>query len=194
MKKLFFFSSFSIVTLLANAIVHTVTVADFAYTPSTTNAVCGDTIKWVWASGDHTVFSDSIPVGANPFFPSINAVDTTFSYQITLAGTYYYHCYFHPMMMIGTIIVTCTNGVAAINNNEFSSAYPNPCSDKIAVEGLDADRIVFYNMIGEKIKTTDLPRGQTKVEINTADLKEGIYFYSIVKEGIVVETKKLIKN
>jgi hypothetical protein len=49
-------------------------------------------------------------------------------------------------------------------------------------------------MVGEKIKTIAVAKGQTKSEVNTTDLQKGMYFYSILREGVVVETKKLVKN
>ncbi len=81
-----------------------------------------------------------------------------------------------------------------VNNSFSSSVYPNPFSSKLIVEFSDADLISIYNGVGEKIKTIALLHGQTKVEINTADLREGIYFFSLIKEGIVTETSKIVKN
>ena len=88
---------------------------------------------------------------------------------------------------------TCASGVASINNNFASAVYPVPFSNKLTIE-TDADMIALYNMVGEKIKTITLAHGQTKTEINTTDLRDGIYFYCIIKEGVVIETRKIVKN
>lgn len=96
--------------------------------------------------------------------------------------------------MQGTITVTCATGVASISNDYFSSAYPNPFSNKLTIETSDADMIALYNMVGEKIRTITLPHGQTKTGINVVDLRNGIYFYCVIKEGAVIETRKIIKN
>ena len=54
--------------------------------------------------------------------------------------------------------------------------------------------IALYNVVGEKIRTITLQHGQTKAEINACDLREGIYFYAILKEGVVIGTRKIGKK
>ena len=41
------------------------TVPTDIFVPSAANAICGDTIKWIWVSGVHTTSSTSIPGGAS---------------------------------------------------------------------------------------------------------------------------------
>ena len=195
MKKLYSLILFSFIALLANATVHTISVASFQFTPATTSANCGDTIKWVWASGTHTASSTTIPVGAAPWNANMNSTSTTFTVQVTVVGNYSFQCNIHTSMQ-GTIIVqgTCTNGVPSINSNYLSSAYPSPFSNKLIIETSDADMISLYNIMGEKINTMLMAHGQSKTEINTTDLRNGIYFYAIIKEGVVIETRKIVKN
>ena len=169
------------------------------FSPSTANAVCGDSIKWVAGSGQHTTVSKTIPAGAaawnSPEFPTTVAA---FYYVVTTVGTYTYTC--HPSAqfpaghMAAKIIVTCTNGVPSLDNNYFSLAYPIPFSESITIETTDADMIILYNILGNKVKSVSLEYGQTKVEVGTAELTKGIYFYSIIKEGVIVETKKLVRK
>lgn len=194
MKKFYTLILFLPFTLGLNAAVHTVTVANFSFSPAATNAVCGDTIKWIWSSGTHTTTSTSVPAGANTWDHPITAGATTYSLVVTIAGNYSYQCTMHPTTMLATLVVTCANGVVPVNNNYFSSSYPDPFSDQLTIEVPDADMIALYNIVGEKIRTISLQHGQTKTEINAADLREGIYFYCIIKEGIVIETRKVVKN
>lgn len=101
---LLFFSSSSFCTN------HTVDVANFAFSPSTINAIVGDTITWNWVSGSHTTTCDgtsgtSLPAGATPWNAPINSTSTTFSYVLEVDGEYDFVCLFHPSMT-GMIMAT----------------------------------------------------------------------------------------
>src|SRR5215831_13277762 len=74
---------------------HRVRVADFQFTPSTVNAVVGDTITWRWQNGMHTTTSINIPSGAMPWNAPIDSTHTRFRIRLTVAGTYNYQCNFH---------------------------------------------------------------------------------------------------
>ena len=78
--------------------------------------------------------------------------------------------------------------------NRVSSAYPNPFADKLTIETTQGDMISIYNMLGEKMKSVSLKSGQTKVQVDGTELNSGIYFYSIIKEGVIVETRKVVKE
>ena len=81
------------------------------FQPATIILVIGvnNTVTWVnQDSTDHTATFTSVPSGVTPL--SVSAGDippgTTFGpVAFTVAGTYQYHCQFHPGWMRGTIIV-----------------------------------------------------------------------------------------
>ena len=81
------------------------------FTPSTLTIVIGvnNTVTWVnQDSTDHTATFSVVPAGVTA--SSISASDippgTSFGpITFTVAGTYMYHCQFHPGWMRGTIIV-----------------------------------------------------------------------------------------
>lgn len=82
-------------------------------------------------------------------------------------------------------------------NGNVSSAYPNPANDKLTVEytlpeSASGAVLVVSNILGGKMSETRLDRTSGKVIVNTSDLKEGIYFYSIWNDGRMLETKKLV--
>lgn len=188
--------SLSFLSHMVNATIHQVNVSDFQFSPQSTTAVCGDTVRWVWVNGTHTTTSASVPAGAATWNANITSSSTSFDYKVTVAGNYGYICTPHAatMGMAGAIIVTCTpSGVADLNNSFLSSAYPNPFSGKVIIEMPAADLVSFYNVLGENVKTF-VTKGQTKVEINASDIMNGIYFYSIIKEGVVIETRRIIKD
>lgn len=80
------------------------------FQPSTITVVIGvnNTISWTNKdSADHTVTFATVPSGVQR--TSISNPDVgpgeTFTITLTVAGTYQYHCSFHPAWMRGTIIV-----------------------------------------------------------------------------------------
>jgi len=91
---------------------HPVTVSDFVFTPSTVNAVVGDTITWTWLNGMHTTSTNSahIPAGARPWNRPIDSNNTQFRMRVTVAGTYRYRCNFHFRQgMTGMIVVSAAS-------------------------------------------------------------------------------------
>lgn len=195
MKKIYSILVLLFTVSLANATIWQVTVNASSFSPATVNALCGDTVGWILGSGSHTTTSTTIPACATAWNAPINATSPVYAIAVLCTGTYNYVC--TPHGFTGMIIVTgtCASGVAvSVSNNYFSAAYPNPFSSKLTFENSEADMIALYNVVGEKIKIIIFQHGQTKVEVNAADLREGIYFYAIMKEGVVIETRKIVKK
>jgi plastocyanin len=96
----------------AESTIFNVAVASFTFTPSTVNVTVGDTVKWNWVNGSHTTTCDgtaltSRPAGAAAWSSSINSTTPTFSYKVTVAGTYNYKCNPHGGGgMLGVIIAS----------------------------------------------------------------------------------------
>ncbi|MEO6732170.1 MAG: plastocyanin/azurin family copper-binding protein [Ferruginibacter sp.] len=90
-----------------------VSVANFSFSPATVNAVVGDVVQFTWVSGFHTTTcgsglpGTSLPAGAAEWDRTISAGLTSFSYTVTVAGTYLYGCTPHfSGGMEGTIVVS----------------------------------------------------------------------------------------
>ena len=83
------------------------------FSPPKVTVVIGvnNTVQWTNDdSTDHTVKSESVPSGAQPFASSVLANGQTFSVTLTVPGTYTYECTLHPLWMQGTIIVVASSG------------------------------------------------------------------------------------
>jgi plastocyanin len=79
--------------------------SSFGFSPSSVTVKVGDTVEWINNSTvAHTSTSDS---GSAVSWDSsaIQSGGGTFSFTFTKAGTFTYHCNFHPSMH-GTIVVT----------------------------------------------------------------------------------------
>lgn len=181
--------------LSANAITHTVQVADFSFTPSTiTNVQIGDIVSFVWVSGTHTTTSASVPSGAATWNQNITSSSTTFNYTVTHAGTYAYFCAIHSTSMGGGFLVSGT-GIGQTDLNVSSVMYPNPCKDKMTITySGNIDGVTIYNMAGQEMRSMKFSNALDKAEVDMSTLPAGVYFCSTSKEGVVVETKRIVKT
>ena len=138
-KQVYFLLSFLFVTggtlLAQNTYEIKIGVNGYHYTPRITNCTVGDTIKFVWVSGNNPTRSDD---GQSlPSF-SLNNSNQSKSFVMTSAGTIPFYSTTHGDQngsgMSGIINV---NGLSAnIANKSLVSSlsvYPNPANDKIGV-------------------------------------------------------------
>ena len=100
-----------------------------------------------------------------------------------------------------SVIVIFKYSLTGVKDNVFdgvsiSDAYPNPASDKVNFDfnlsGVNSASIRIINLLGSVVKQADLMAGADKVSIDVSDLPQGVYFYSVVADGNVYQTKKLI--
>jgi plastocyanin len=201
MKLFFTLVSLMVVIGSSNATVHTVTCQNTPshFLPVTVNAFIGDTIRWTYVAGGHVVGpigTTNIPIGAAIWNAPIDASHLSFEYVVTVAGNYHYVC--HPFTPHGEdayIVVAAPTGVSQYNNlNILSSVYPNPFSEKITIETPGADLIFISNILGEEIRLFSFKNGETKLEADLSTLPKGIFFCNIIKNGVVLETRKIFKN
>ena len=83
--------------------------------------------------------------------------------------------------------------ILSLSQNE-----PNPFSDKTTIRvnvpvGISTAALFIYDMSGKQIrKILITERGASSVSIISADLNEGMYLYSLIADGKIVNTKKMI--
>lgn len=76
--------------------------------------------------------------------------------------------------------------------------YPNPMANTAVVNYYIPSKytnpqMVIRNMVGKTLKTYSLKSGvQTKLNISSSSLSNGVYFYSIISDGQTLTTKKLV--
>jgi len=114
-----------------------------------------------------------------------------------LTGTAHYRYYVlnSSMILLDSldVIFTTSVGVEETKQLEFK-AYPNPASDvlnlvltKTTGENV---HVVLYNLLGSEVLRKSLSNGTNIIPLEMFD--NGIYFYSIIVNNEIVETKKLI--
>jgi plastocyanin len=194
----------------SNATEHIILVGSggAAFVPGVTNAIVGDTITFEWVDGDHTTTCDgstgtSLPGGAATWDEPMNSVNTTFSYVITVAGTYDYKCIPHFPDMLGTINATLSS-ISLTNSSlperySLAQNYPNPFNPstniKFDIVNAGSVKIKVYNNLGKEVSTLvneNLSAGSYQVDWNAAGLTSGIYFYRLETIDYVATKKMLL--
>lgn len=105
-KLLFVSLLFICITTKTFAVIYIITVSNFDFSPSDISINTGDTARFQWVSGSHTVNSET---GAWTDF-NVNSSSPQTDVVLTTAGTYAYYCDFHGgpggTGMSGNITVT----------------------------------------------------------------------------------------
>jgi plastocyanin len=190
------------VSTLSFATTRIINVQNFSFSPDSVNAFVGDSIKWVWVSGNHTTTSTTIPASASAWDNLINSTNTSFIYVVQLQGTYRYKCTPHESMgMVGVIKVQTS---LIIQNSSITSTYtlkqnyPNPFNPTtnitFSIPKSEFVKITIYNEIGKEVETIvneKLNEGSYTVNYDASTLSSGVYFYKI-SSGNFIETKKML--
>ena len=93
-------------------------------------------------------------------------------------------------MQTGLYIIELVNGSTDVRNiNSQNSIHPNPASKQITVKSI-SDNIIIYNSLGLKIKQKRLTKNESTILIE--ELANGLYFYTLNKEGRRIKSGKLI--
>jgi len=94
---------------------------------------------------------------------------------------------------ISLTLDTETVGINDLNKKNTVSVYPNPAKDKFTVivpENHINSELKISNIPGKVVKT--IPLRQSKTTVIAEELPSGIYFVSIIQNGKIINTKKLI--
>ena len=84
---------------------HTVKVGDFAYEPAKLKIAVGDTVRWVWTDGTHTVTEGTnCTAKAGGFNSARHTAAFTYEHTFDAAGTFDYFCdYREHCTMMGQV-------------------------------------------------------------------------------------------
>jgi plastocyanin len=161
--------------------------------PASVNAQVGDVLQFILAGGTHNVTGMSLPGGAATMASgNMSTPGQQYNYTVTVAGTYTFQCTLHSGM-------TGTANVSAVGINDpagmsaITNVYPSPFQDKVTVKYNGIEKIEFVNMLGEQVKNLEITTQEGKLDVYFDNLPAGVYFYRTYKEGMVVETRKIVK-
>lgn len=77
---------------------------------------------------------------------------------------------------------------------------PNPFAEQTSItyhvpESVGKAQLLFYNTNGALIQTVDIKtRGKGKINVFASDLSSGLYHYTLVADGKVVDSKKMVRE
>lgn len=94
-----------------------------------------------------------------------------------------------------------SSGLLDVNNltTSFSSNFPNPFSSSTTIDytilkGVKDASIIIYNANGSTIRKYNVKERESKgkLTIHKEGMKSGVYFYTLITDGIVIGTNKMI--
>lgn len=77
---------------------------------------------------------------------------------------------------------------------------PNPFAEQTFItynipQNISAAQILFYDINGRNIKTVDITRkGPGQLNVYANDLTNGVYSYTLIADGKIIDTKKMVKQ
>ena len=77
---------------------------------------------------------------------------------------------------------------------------PNPFAEQTTItynvpSSIEKAQLIFFNSNGQVIQTVDIKtRGKGKVNVFASDLSSGLYHYTLVADGKVVDSKKMVRE
>lgn len=85
----------------------------------------------------------------------------------------------------------------AMLGGSISDIYPNPATTVVNIDynlpaEVDFVKVRIVNLLGAVVKESVVERSANKLTMNVSELEGGIYFYSVLVNGDVYRTKKLI--
>lgn len=119
-----------VVVGLAQARIHQVIVTTFEYIPANLTVAVGDSVRWVWDMGTHTITQGSnCTVPAQPLFREFSdPTHPVFTFRFTTPGTVDYfcepHCLFQGMM--GQVHVLAASEVPSVDGRGLTISAPSP--------------------------------------------------------------------
>lgn len=162
----------------------------------------GDIVTFSYAGqSSHPTMSDN---GAFATF-QMNASSRTVTLPaFTTVGAYPYHCMAHGapgLGQYGILTVKPATPTATLDSRAAGvelSVYPNPSHGQVTVKleqkaGADY-KLRLSNIIGQEIRTVALRPELTAagLPLDLSDLRSGVYFYSLLVDGRVASTKRLV--
>jgi len=90
--------------------------------------------------------------------------------------------------------IELSSNIVVLEQNRPNPFKENTSIDYFVPEDVDFAQIIFYNSHGRIIKLVDIKeKGKGQLQVFAQNLTDGIYTYSIVFDGKIAETKKMLK-
>lgn len=187
------------VTMAAN---HIIAAADFQFSPDTMTVESGDTVTWQWESGFHTTTANGIPDGAMQWNELLDSMHTSFSYVVTVAGTYHYISIPDLPSMAGRFTLPAPAGINTVAQSPFSfELMGNLVRDRViisCVSRITAGAVItMYNQSGQRVQTitgTTMLAGKHEYTFYLEEVfPAGLYFIVLQVQDAALSRKMVIQ-
>ncbi len=83
------------------------------------------------------------------------------------------------------------------NSIKLSNVYPNPAHSTVNLDysfdvNVDAATVKIVNLLGSVVKEVEMNQNANKLSIDVSNLNAGVYFYSVIVNNEIFQTKKLV--
>jgi hypothetical protein len=172
---------------------------EISVVPGSQNSLC-----WALCSSDYvagampslTAPGGSITINS---MDSLNAFILHYKPTGTTGTSLFRVTFYNPSVTSDTAVFyqqfDITLGVGDLASKELNvSAYPNPATNyiNIDIENMDEKGTIrIVDALGVTVKTATF-NGDSNVKFSTADLRTGLYFYSIVSNNKTVLTRRIV--
>jgi len=91
--------------------------------------------------------------------------------------------------------LTLTNAVAGVS---LEQNHPNPFGNETTIgytlpDGSHSAALYIFDLTGKQVSVSgNLKAGKNELTISSAQLTLGLYYYSLVVNGVIIDTKKMI--
>ncbi len=194
--RVLLFAAIFCIAFSSMATTHTVTVANFVFTPASIPDVhLGDTILWTFLSGSHTTSSTTIPSGAASWDHAISSSSTSFTYVPAVAGTYNYQCNIHGAGMSASFTVINGTQIGAVKEAVTTIIYPNPVANALHIRFRTAApaTVTLTDMAGKQL----IVKKYNSVSVADLDLRDvpaGNYVFRSVQGSDVYSQQLVVKH
>ena len=114
--------------------------------------------------------------------------------------TYYIYEESNPdaKFVINVIFKYSLENISEFNSeNVFSNAYPTPASKTVNFDynfpaDVNSAEISICNIMGQEVMRNEINGMSGKASINVSDLTDGVYFYSLIINGKVEKSNKIV--
>jgi len=119
----------------------------------------------------------------NPFLQEVS----------NIPGSEYYLMNYTDNNYTDSFAISCFNwaGIAGQTSIPFY-VYPNPTSQTIFLktENYKNQKVRFFDVVGREIFSTEIQDSETQIDVS--QWQRGVYFYSILKEGVPQQNGKIV--
>lgn len=164
-----------------------------------------DEMLYCWGSscysGDNFNPSDVVELGSQQVDSSFHGDYYNTGKQGTSRARFTFFLERNPSDSI-SVIINYTVGYLGIDKNTstgvtISNVYPNPATSTSFVDyklpkSVMSASLRISNLLGVVVNEIQLDRNEGKATINVSNLKEGIYFYSLIVNNSATHTRKFV--